>query len=189
MMAPWEESPHIWKTKAAFMSWVRGGIRRGLWEKHPVKLEYMGEQTFKIVNTNPRSMKAHPMVNASRCAICGVVEKITVEKKNYFEVDHMTGNHSLRSMDDLRAFVEAMLFVTKADLQIVCKPCHKVKSYAEKEGISFELAFATKEAIAIQKDKKDSTWLKDAGIMPASSAPKRRAQIIDKLMEEKTCHS
>lgn len=184
MMAPWEESPHIWKTQAAFMSWVRGGIRGGLWKKHPVKLEFLKENMILVPNTNPRSMKRFPMVKAARCALC----KLITPQKDV-EVDHLTGNHALRSMDDLRAFVEAMLFVTKEDLQLVCKPCHKVKSYAEKEGIGFELAFATKEAIALQKAKKDSTWLKDAGIMPASSAPKRRAQIIDKLMEGKTCHS
>ena len=184
MTAPWEEYPHIWKTQAAFMSWVRGGIRGGLWKKHPIKLEFLKENMIMVPNTNPRSMKRFPFVKAARCALC----KRTTPQKDV-EVDHLTGNHSLRSMDDLRAFVEAMLFVTKDDLQLVCKPCHKVKSYAEKEGISFELAFATKEAIAIQKTKKDSTWLKERGIIPASSAPKRRIQIIQQLMEEKTCHT
>ena len=32
---PWEAYPQIWKSEAAFMSWLRGGIRGGLWNKHP----------------------------------------------------------------------------------------------------------------------------------------------------------
>lgn len=184
MTAPWENYPEIWKTQAAFMSWVRGGIRGGLWKKHPVKLEFLKENMVLVPNTNPRSMKRFPMVKAARCALC---KRVTPQKD--VEVDHLTGNHSLRSMDDLRAFIEAMIMVTKEDLQLVCKPCHKVKSYAEKQGISFELAQATKEAIVLQKGKVDVAWLLRAGLVPATSAPKRREQIIQHMMKEEVCHS
>ncbi|MNF51329.1 hypothetical protein D3C85_737390 [compost metagenome] len=178
MMDPWIQHKTIWPTEAKFMSWVRGGIRAGLWKKHPVKLEFLRQNTILTVNTNPRSMKRFPMVKAARCALCRAVHSI-----KDIEVDHLTGNHSLRSMDDLRAFIEAMIMVTFDDLQLVCKPCHKIKSYAEKQGITFADARAEKHAILLIKGKKDVTWLEERGMIPASNQVGRRKQIIDALKE------
>lgn len=179
-MKPWEAHPNIWNTQAKFMSWVRGGVRAGLWKKHPVKLEFLKQNTVMMENTNPRSKKRFPFVKGARCALCGELYGQT-----NIEVDHKTGNHSLRTMDDLRAFVEAMIFVGFEDLQLVCKPCHKVKSYAEKEGMSFEDALAEKQAIQICKEKKDLQWLKERGIIPTRNATKRREQIVKFIKENR----
>lgn len=178
--SPWIEYPEIWSTQAKFMSWVRGGIRLGLWKKHPVKLEFLKESTVLMVNTNPRSMTRFPKVKAVVCALC----KQTV-KASEAEVDHIHGNHSLKSLDDLRKFTESMIIVKKSDLQIACKPCHKVKSYSEREGISFEHAKAIKQAIEICSTKQDKAFLTDRGITPATSAAKRRTQIESYLKEGK----
>lgn len=176
----WEAYPEIWKTEAMWMAWVRGGIRRGLWEKHPVKLEFMKSQTFPMVNTNPRSMKRFPTVAGVHCAICR-----GEFRASDCQVDHIHGNHPLRNMDDLRQFVEAMIMVKASDLQMVCKPCHEVKSYSERKGISFEHAKAIKEAILICSKKQDKVFLTERGITPASSAPKRRLQVEQVLKEGK----
>lgn len=176
----WEVYPEIWKTQAAWMAWVRGGIRRGLWEKHPIKLEFIKSQTFRMVNTNPRSMKRFPTVAGVKCAICGGSFKTTD-----CQVDHIGGNHSLKSMGDLRAFTEAMINIRESDLQMVCKPCHKIKSYSERADISFEHAKAIKEAIEICRTKQDKQFLIDRGIKPASSGPKRRTQVENVLKEGK----
>lgn len=180
---PWKEFPYIWSTKSKFMSWVRGGIRGGLWKKHPVKLQYMESKTFKIENTNPRSMKAHPLVKASQCEICGVVEKLVVNKKNYFEVDHINGNSSLRSMDDVRSFIDSMIMVTFDDLQIVCKECHAVKTLAERKGVSFEEAFLEKQVIAVCKGSTSSVkaFLIERGMEPAGNAEQRKKQVREAL--------
>lgn len=177
-MMPWKEHAKIWPTEAKFMSWVRGGVRAGLWKKHPVKLEFLKANTVMMPNTNPRSMKRFPMVKAGRCALC---KEMHAAKE--IEVDHLKGNHSLRSMDDLRAFIEAMIMVSFGDLQLVCKTCHKIKSYAEKQGITFEEARAEKLAISLIKEKKDLAWLKERGIIPASSQPARRKQIVQTMKE------
>lgn len=161
------------------MSWVRGGIRAGLWKKHPVKLEFLKKHTIMMENTNPRSMKRFPMVKGARCALCGELHGI-----KDIEVDHLSGNNALRSMDDLRAFIEAMIMVTYDSLQLVCKPCHKVKSYAEKQGITFEAARAEKLAISLIKEKKEVAWLQERGIVPASNQQARRSQVIQKIQEE-----
>lgn len=175
---PWEEYPEIWSTQAKFMSWVRGGIRLGLWKKHPVKLEFLKESIVLMVNTNPRSMKRFPKVNAVTCALCKELVKASEA-----EVDHIHGNHSLKSLDDLRKFTESMIIVKKSDLQIACKPCHKIKSYSEREGISFGHAKAIKQAIEICKTKQDKLFLIERGLKPATSAAGRRTQIENILKE------
>lgn len=184
MSAPWIEHSGIWSTQAKFMAWVRGGIRAGLWKKHPVKLEFLKKHTVMIENTNPRSKKRFPLVKGARCVLCG-----ELHGQADIEVDHKSGNHALRSMDDLRAFIEAMIMVNFDSLQLVCKGCHRIKTYAEKQGISFEDARAEKHAIQICKEKKDLQWLKDRGIIPARNATKRREQIVQHLKESQHVQS
>lgn len=52
--APWTQHPSIWKTKSSFFSWLRGGIRRSLWNKSPIKLEYIKKHRKRIPNPNPK---------------------------------------------------------------------------------------------------------------------------------------
>ena len=82
------------------------------------------------------------------------------------EVDHRVGGNTLKSMNDLQSFIEAIVLVTEDDLQFVSKEAHKIKSYSEKQGISFEEAMAVKKAIDIVKQKKDKQFLEERGIIP-----------------------
>ncbi len=159
------------------MSYLRGGIRRALWNRSPVKLEFLKRHRERIPNPNPKGRVAE--VWGARCALCN---ELHAEKN--IEVDHRTGNHSLRCVDDLQAFVEGIVCVGFDDLQLVCKECHKIKSYAEKNDVSFEEARATKIAIDLGKQKKDKAWLEARGLIPATSGPKRRQQIIKAMQEE-----
>ena len=143
---PWEVYPDIWKTESAFMSWIRGGIRAGLWNKHPVKLEFIKKSRIKIPNTNPRSMKRFPEVWATKCAITGEIIPL-----NKAEVDHKTGEHTLRNLDDIASFIKDIVLVTEDDLQIVSKDVHKIKTLAERKGITFEEAVIEKKVIAFGK--------------------------------------
>ena len=145
-LKPWEAYPDIWKSEAAFMSWLRGGIRAGLWNKHPIKLEFLKKNRIKVPNTNPRSMKRFPEVWAAQCAITGDIIPLTKA-----EVDHKTGNHSLRTVDDIAEFIKGIVLIGDEDLQIVSKDVHKIKSHAEKQGITFEDAMIEKKVIAFGK--------------------------------------
>ena len=92
----------------------------------------------------------------------------------------------MRSPEENGAFVQAMLWeCSLEDYALLCKTCHKCKSYAEAQGISLERARAEKTAIRLQKEKQDVQWLKENGIIPASNSAKRRVQIVERLMEEK----
>lgn len=169
--------PHVWKTESALMSYIRGGIRRSLWNRSPIKLEFIKKNRIRIPNPNPRGKVAE--VWGGVCSLTGT----TLPLKD-LEVDHLEGNHSLKSMDDIRSFIEAIVLVTEDDLAFVSKDAHRVKTYAQKENISFEEALAIKKAIAICKAKKDKEWLEEKGIIPASNQAKRRKQIEEALQSE-----
>lgn len=176
---PWELYPHIWRTEAAFLSFIRGGIRRYLWAKNPIKLEFIKQARRMITNTNPRSMKSRPKVWGGVCEHCG--NEFPLKD---MEVDHKTGEFSLRSVEDIQAFVEGIVFVTFEDLALLCKPCHKGKTYAERHAISVEDALIEKKAIEICKGNAESVknWLIVYGLEPpATTAAKRREQVVQAL--------
>lgn len=176
---PWMVLPSVWKTEAAFLAYIRGGIRRSLWNRSPIKIEFINKNRFKIPNPNPKA--AIKMVWGGTCALTGV----TVPLK-FLEVDHKVGNHSLRSLSDIQSFVEGIVLVTLDDLQFVTKEAHKIKSYAEKQGCSFIEAVAHKKAIEMDKQpvKKVVDFLTKNGYNPASTKPERRKQLYELFLKE-----
>lgn len=146
MNKPWEEYPDIWPTKASFMTYIRGGIRRGLWEKHPVKLEFIKKNRFKAPLGKKTVRNPDGMVWACRCALTG-----EIVRQSDCQVDHIKGNHSLKTEEDIKDFIMSMVYVSENDLQMVSKEAHKVKSYAERQGIDFEEAQTEKEVIKFKK--------------------------------------
>lgn len=182
MIKPWELYPEFWKTEAMFLSYIRGGIRRHLWAKNPVKLEFIKRSRKMINNPNPRSAKGRPKVWGGVCECCGK-EFATKD----MEVDHKTGEFNLRKIEDIQKFVEGIVFVRYEDLALLCKPCHKAKTYAERTGMSHEDAVIEKKAIEICKGNAKSVklWLEVYGIVPAATAAKRREQVVQALKEGK----
>ncbi len=178
-LQPWLEYPHFWKTEAAFLSFIRGGIRRHLWAKNPIKLEFIKESRKRITNPSVKGRKMHPTVWGGVCEHC-----LKEFPLNNMEVDHKTGEHSLRRVEDIQKFVEGIVFVRKEDLAFLCKPCHKAKTYSERSGMSLEDARIEKQCIAIQKGD-DKAWLRSQGLTPASNAKKRRDQIRQHLKTHK----
>jgi hypothetical protein len=183
---PWDAHPHIWK-KSTFMSWLRGGIRRSLWNKSPIKIGFIKKNRMKI--KNPRNTKRSPKeVWGAKCELCcGLFTMRNIE------VDHKAGNHKLTEIEDIQSYIENIVMIEEKDLQMVCKKCHKIKSHAEKKGISFEEARTEKKLIAYTKlsAAKQSNILmlhnsdcNDA--LPYNNAKNRKASllsIIDKLSD------
>ena len=165
------EMSHVWKTESAYMSWLRGGIRRYLWSKNPVKLEFIKQNRVKIPNPNPKGKVKE--VWGGVCALTGNIFPI-----GDMEVDHKEGNHSLKTLDDLVPFVKGIVMITLDDLQFVSKEAHKIKSYAEKQGISFEEAKVEKEVIEIIKQKKDKVYLQEHQLPVESTQALRRKVIV-----------
>jgi 5-methylcytosine-specific restriction endonuclease McrA len=168
-----------WKTQAAFFNYIRGGIRRGLWLRHPSKIQLLHHKRKRVAlgkktRTNPKGL-----IWGCQCDIC---------KKDFkqsdVQVDHLKGSNKLKDEDDLKSFLMAMVFVKERDLQIVCKPCHTTKTYSESRGVSFEEAQVQKKAIEIIKSKEDKVFLRGKGIVPASNAKSRREQLVMYLLGE-----
>lgn len=168
----WEIYPHIWATESAYMSWLRGGLRRYLWSKNPVKLEFIKQNRIKIPNPNSKGKVKE--VWGGVCALTGETHVI-----GDMEVDHISGNHSLKTLDDLVPFVKGIVMVTLEDLQLVSKEAHKIKSYAEKQGISFEEAKIEKEVIELIKQKKDKEYCIENNIPVQSTQALRRKAIVE----------
>lgn len=172
--------PEKWKTYSAFMSYLRGGIRRGLWNKHPLKLEFFSEQRVRIPNTNPRSMKAHPTVWGGQCSICK-----GVFKDNFLEVDHVKEKgSSFKEYSDLSNFVTDMVLITKEDLRIVCKDCHTIVNHQQATGYSFEKAKKDKEFIEIKKTKEFESHLRKLGVTEIPKYKKDQEKLLRELMLE-----
>lgn len=169
--------PNIWKSKPAVMSWLRGGIRRSLWKNSPQKIDFINKNRIKIPNPNPNGRVKE--VWGGKCYLTGVLLPVSE-----LEVDHIQGNHSLRDLSDLQPFIEGIALITDDDLAFISKDAHKVKSQAEKKGISFEDAQIEKIVIDLQNKKMDKDWLEARSVIPESNQKKRRQQIIEILTIE-----
>ena len=175
-----EENSDVWKNKSAFMNYLRGGLRKSVWSRHPVKLKLIKERRKRI--TNPKPSKAHPTVWGAECDVC---------KKDYaqkdIQVDHIRDDvNRLNDVEDIQEFVEGLSLVTMADLRLVCKPCHSIISHSQRKGISFEEAKIEKEIIALCKDDKLMLdKLSELGVQ-SSNVPKTkkaRKELLTELLK------
>jgi len=141
MTEPWKEFPHIWKTKASFLAWIRGGIRRACWNRSPIKHEVIKKNRKRVLNT-----KTGNMVWGGECYLCG---QDFLQKD--LQVDHLRGENKLTEISDIQSFVEAMTCLSADDLALVCKSCHTTKSYAEKQGITFDQGAIERRVIELMK--------------------------------------
>lgn len=171
---PWKEFPHIWKTKAKFLAWLRGGIRRACWNRNPIKHEVIKKSRKRILNKSTGNM-----VWGGECYLCG---KDFLQKD--LQVDHIKGENPLTEITDIQSFVESMTCLGLNDLALVCKPCHNIKTYAEKQGISFEQAAIEKRIIELTKlPTKELQELLAKHNKPSNNASVRK-QSVRELVEE-----
>jgi hypothetical protein len=172
---PWKEFPNIWSSKAKFMAWLRGGIRRACWNRSPIKHEVIKKNRKRVLNN-----KTGNMVWGGTCYLCG---KDFLQKD--LQVDHREGENSLRDIEDIQSFVESMTCLSADDLALCCKPCHSTKSYAEKHNISFEEAVKEKRVIELMKEPVENIKkMLDSHGLESHNANVRREN-LRKLVEEK----
>ena len=141
---PWEVFPNIWKTKAAFFSYLRGGLRM-IWSRYPAKLEWKKKQ---LTSERPPGYTGRGK-SFGKCHYCGCMFTGSA-----LEVDHVEQAGACNSWETAGHFMENLLDCND-NWVLACKPCHKVKSHAEKTGASFEEAAIQKRVIAMMKNSKD----------------------------------
>ena len=175
-LMPWETplGKSIWRNQVAFMTFLRGGLRRGLWNQHPFKLELLKAKRYKIDNPSPKGKRE---IWGFDCELCHGTFPI---KEG--QVDHINPTGTLTQISDIQGFVERLVVLTEDDLRLVCKNCNSIHAYADKHKISFEDARIEKEAIEICKGD-DKKWLLAHNITPASNTKLRREQVVQVLRE------
>lgn len=173
-----DKYPHIWKTKASLMSYLRGGLRRSCWLKHPVKLDFIKNNRERIPNPNPRGKV--DTVWGGRCNVC---KNLFVQSK--LAVDHIREfSASLKDIEDIQTFVELITLVTEDDLQFVCKDCHENISYSQKHGCSLEEARVRKKHILYGKEKAFKRELEARGMVVPKTIKEQSATLLEAMLNE-----
>lgn len=175
---PWltPEGMKIWKTESQYWNWLRGSLRR-LWGDYPLRKEWKARQLRLITPEEKASKLFHPSTkNLGQCFYC----------KQWFagsklECDHKTPSDGCRSKETAESFLWYCGGGVGDEWVLSCKPCHKVKTHSERQGLTMEESRIDKEIIAIMNAKADRQWLEQHGIVPASNAQKRRKQIEEKM--------
>lgn len=187
----WDYYPHVWKTESAYLTWIRGQIRL-MWNRCPQKIEFLKKQVKQLPkldeNDQPITYKNGKvrLYKAYVCNYCGKTcyDSERINNKKSYAVDHIKGNHSLTKFEHVPIFLDSILRVRETDLQILCKFCHDVKTYAESEDITFKDALIQKEAIQIIKDKLDKQFFTDRKLDIPKNAKLRREAIVEILEKE-----
>lgn len=177
---PWEVEGVPWKTEAAFWIWAKGTIRRG-WSRHPIRNLYLKQhrERGKLGRVTKKNKTGE--VWCVRCECCG-----ELVRQSQVEVDHIHASEQERWYDDIDAFVKRMYLVTFDDLQILCKPCHEIKTLSDRLKCSFDRAkYIEKPRIAFEKKKakEQVDTLTKLGIIPLKKKEQRVEQYI-KWLEE-----
>lgn len=130
---------HLSETKLIGM--LRDSLRK-VWMRNPVKLLKLNLARIPDYAPETRTKWLY------QCESCG-----GKFKSGDVEVDHKTGNHTLRKVEDFPVYYERILDVTLDDLQILCKGCHALKTYMEANPeLSEEQAVLAKRMLAWVRD-------------------------------------
>ena len=182
-LEPWEQCPDVWKTEATFFQWMRGQMRRA-WSRHPVKVSYMHANRERVPLGRKTTKNPKGMVWGCRCEQCHELFRQTE-----CEVDHIEGAGSFRNWGEFEAWMIKLMHINWNGIRIVCKKCHKIKSYAERYDLTIEEAALEKDVIAFTKIAvvAQVSTLTAAGyeLEEISNAAKRRAA-YKKYLQEKS---
>jgi 5-methylcytosine-specific restriction endonuclease McrA len=104
-------------TKARYFQFIRSALRQAF-QRYPVK------QQVKSANRKAVTGKRHKWLYT--CAHCD-----QAFKDKEVQVDHIIPAGRLNSFKDLPGFVKR-LYCEPGDMQILCRPCHAVKTASER---------------------------------------------------------
>ena len=178
---PWLVKGNPWGTEGKWLNWLRGVLRKG-WSNYAIKTNYKNSKKYKVINTNPKSMKRFPEINKIDCEIC----KKQFPFDRSVEVDHIGDEGTLRCIGDIEGYAKHLYYIDDNWLRVACKDCHSIITYAQSKGISFEEASIEKEVIRILKAEsaKDILYfLESYGYNDCTSSPKRRKALQEIFKE------
>ena len=169
-LQPWQCEGVPWKDEKAFLTWLRGSVRR-VWNRSPVKIAYKLSRRYKApVGRNGKD------VFVSDCEMCG-------KQSRKCDVDHLDGGYGFTDWESFCDWQKRILWVSFDDIRELCEPCHSAVTLSQRLNISVDEARVEQEAILILKEKRDRQWLLEQGLTPKSNQKLRRIQIVEKLKE------
>lgn len=156
MHQPWEFETGIWKNKTAYFQWLRGALRR-IWNKSPLKINFLKEHRKRIPNPNPKGKTT--TIWGGDCEICG-----KTFRQNMLQVDHIVPAGKLSDWNDVTPFIQRLLATD--NLRLLCKNCHNIVTYAERHSLSFEEATIEKDVVEFKGKKaaQQIQFLKEKGL-------------------------
>ena len=144
---PWEETK-VWDNESQYLNWIRGELRR-LWSNYPLRTEFLDEQCREVTQEERGVKLFHRQTKkVGQCVYCS-----SWFPKSKLEVDHKTPSDGCNTLEKAEKFLWYCGGVLKDDMQLACKPCHKINTYAERQGLTFEEAKLEKEVVQFKKLK------------------------------------
>jgi len=178
---PWEtpEGKVVWKTEAQYWQWLRGALRR-LWSDYPLRKVWKQSQLRPVTAQERLDKVFHPSTkNVGQCSFCG--QWMAGSK---LECDHLIESDGCTSKETAESFLWHCGGLIAKDFRLACKPCHKIQSLSQRNGVSFEIAEATKKAIQLEKAKADKAYILEKGKIPERNAKLRREQLVRLIIED-----
>lgn len=168
---PWELYPSIWKTKSAFFTYLRGGLRN-LWQRFPAKLKWKSSQLI----SPPASYKGR----AKKLGQCYYCKEMFAASS--LEVDHVEQSGKCNSWEEAYQFLYKLLDCND-NWVLACKPCHKIQSHSQRLECSFEEAKVAKDVIAFMKKPKKEilAFLEENGYNSTTNAAQRKEAVAEIL--------
>lgn len=141
---PWEAYPSVWRNQTAFFTYLRGHLRL-LWSRYPAKIEWKKKQ----MSPPPKGYTGRAKT-LGKCHYCQ-----EMFAASHLEVDHVQQAGSCNDWETAQQFLYNLLDCND-NWVLACKPCHKIKSHAEKSGATFGEAKLDKQVIEITKNTKSA---------------------------------
>lgn len=174
MAKKYDKKPHLqtdlWKTEAEWWTWLRGKSRQ-IWSDYPPRNQFKKDKL--IPNFDGSGVTSKRVKSVGQCQICS-----EWFANSSLQVDHVQQAGSIGNSWEgyFQWFYD--LLADKENMQLVCKPCHQIKTHADRLGVSFEEAKRKKEVIAFSKltDESQKSILTKLGCLPVLTKAGRKRQ-------------
>jgi len=107
-------------TEAAYYSKIRSALRKAFQWWEPIR-------RCKLAARIPYTGDSKQRKWSFECAHC-----LKLFKGQETNVDHVVPLGSLKSLEDIPAFIERLTTEDAAGYQLLCKPCHQIKTNNER---------------------------------------------------------